>query len=85
MRLIALEPVHGVQVGQTFEVDGSDACRLITYGFASPADPGPEESGLGPSRRRPRSKDAVLAAELRTGSARGTSTGRGPRSHEPSR
>lgn len=66
MKLIALEPGHGVKTGQTFEADGADACRLIAYGFASPADPGPAEASFGTSRRRPRPEDASLAAELRT-------------------
>ena len=66
MKLIALEPVHGVQTGQTFEADGADACRLITYGFASPADPGPKDASFGTSKKRPRPEDASLAAELRT-------------------
>lgn len=66
MKLIALEPVHGVQTGQTFEADGADACRLITYGFASPADPGPEEASFGKRTKRRWPEDASLAAELRT-------------------
>lgn len=66
MRLIADQPFHGVHAGQTFEVDGAEACRLITYGFASPADPGPKEGTYGTSRQRPVPKDAALAAELRT-------------------
>lgn len=66
MKLVAHQPVHGVQAGQTFEADGTDACRLITYGFASPADPGPADRGaFGTSVKRPQASDAVLAAELR--------------------
>lgn len=66
MKLIAHQPVHGVQTGQTFEADGADACRLIMYGFAHPADPGPAEARFGRSRPRPQPEDASLAAELRT-------------------
>lgn len=66
MKLIALEPVPGVQAGQTFEADGADACRLIIYGLASPLDPGPENASFGTSRNRPRPEDASLAAEVRT-------------------
>lgn len=67
MKLIAHEAVHGVEAGQTFEAAGADACRLITYGFASPADPGPADPascGTAIERRRP--EDAALAAVLRT-------------------
>lgn len=66
MRLVVHQPVNGVQAGQTFEVDAADASRLITYGFASPVDPGPAEGTFGTSRHRPVPKDASLAAELRS-------------------
>lgn len=73
MKLIAREPVHGVEVGQAFEADGADACRLIIYGFANPAEPGPTARPFGTSTKRAKSKDALLAAELRSRcDARGT-------------
>lgn len=65
MRLIARQPVHGVKAGEKFETDGAEACRLITYGYATPAHPGPGAgASFSPDRRRP-SKDADVASALR--------------------
>lgn len=67
MKLVAHESIHGVEAGQTFEVGGAEACRLVTYGYASPAKPGaadPVRFGVPPKRRQ--NGDAALAADLRT-------------------
>lgn len=64
MKLIARDPMHGVEAGEMFETDGAEACRLITYGYAAPADPGPADEATSNSRRP--SKDAALATALRS-------------------
>lgn len=63
MKLIARDSMHGVKVGETFETNTAEACRLITYGFATPAHPGPGKK-TGPGSRRP-ADDAALATALR--------------------
>ena len=65
MKLIACDAIHGVKAGEAFETNGAEACRLITYGYATPADPGPaDEASVSRGSRRP-SNDADVAIALR--------------------
>lgn len=63
MRLIALEGINWVEAGQTLEVSATEACRLVTYGFARPAKPGFGSRVQAQSKSR--AGDHALAAALR--------------------
>lgn len=67
MKLIAGDSMHAVKAGEAFETSAAEACRLITYGFATPAHPcpGKKKAGFRPGSRRA-SDDATLAAALRS-------------------
>ena len=71
MQLISQESIHGIDAGQTFDVDGAEACRLIAYGYAIPASEGRTRSSNGPGHStRWSAEHAAAVAAVRADRAR---------------